>query len=43
MDDGAANRARMLAVCQAKRLARTLLGRARYAHIQSRVAGDPEG
>jgi peptidoglycan/xylan/chitin deacetylase (PgdA/CDA1 family) len=43
MDTGAAHRARMLAACQAKRLARTLLGRDRYARVQSRVAGDSEG
>lgn len=33
-------RARMLATCQARRLARSILGRALYARLQSRAVGD---
>lgn len=40
LDHTAARRARMAVVCQTKWLARSVLGRALYARLQSRVAGD---
>jgi peptidoglycan/xylan/chitin deacetylase (PgdA/CDA1 family) len=43
IDPAFSRRARMLAACQAKRLARTVLGRSLYARLQSRAAGDTSG